>query len=251
MSGAPSGSATPFQGTSRRGSHENIQALTGMSDYPNGEINSALLQSRLASLQRHGLSQIGQNTTNHSPSGGSTPHNGEQDSNLRPTPPQLSTSGQMSADRPLSNLHHSRSHSGSHQRQTGVEEGQSGNEVHRDDYDMGVLSRVPSYGAALRTSEPSTPYAPGPPSYNDATSRPPSPHGPRMPSSAYFRDRAAQADATSASGTSGINSAVSGVGSLRLGSIPDEAEQSRVARSRSTVMEDEARLRTLRAHRNL
>ncbi|KAF2718424.1 hypothetical protein K431DRAFT_230936 [Polychaeton citri CBS 116435] len=48
-----------------------------------------------------------------------------------------------------------------------------------------TLSRVPSYAAAVRTPGHITPYVDGPPSYIDATSRPPSPHQPGSPPSGF------------------------------------------------------------------
>lgn len=50
--------------------------------------------------------------------------------------------------------------------------------MHTSDYNMSDLARVPSYGAALRSSGAVTPFTEGPPSYMEATSRPPSPGAP-------------------------------------------------------------------------
>ncbi|KAG9638033.1 hypothetical protein KCU64_g13962, partial [Aureobasidium melanogenum] len=63
------------------------------------------------------------------------------------------------------------------------------NVPHMDDFDMGTLSRVPSYGAAVRTPGPFTPFADGLPSYMEATSRPPSPtlQLPQRPGAAHVR----------------------------------------------------------------
>ncbi len=49
--------------------------------------------------------------------------------------------------------------------------------VRRRDYDMSNLTKVPSYGHALRSSGNVTPYRDGPPTYMEATSRPSSPPG--------------------------------------------------------------------------
>jgi len=216
MSRAPSGSATPMFAMSRRGSSENLQNLGALADVPQGQVSSAALQARLANLQsqrtfghgQHGHGQglgyahsHGHSHSNlahrpgpsHSPSGNSTPHNGlnDYDSILRATPPsnhggyfhphQYSNPSSPPHQSPHGSMPHSR---------RGSIDGATPPEMH---IDMESLSRVPSYGAAVRTPGPVTPFTDGPPSYFEATSRPPSPGAgglaPTRPSAAHFRTR--------------------------------------------------------------
>jgi len=224
MSNAPSGAATPRYGLSRRSSHDNLQPLIGLSDPSNGQVNSALLQSRLANLQAHGPTPINSSLANHSASGGNSPYNGFQEQYQRPTPPQ-SASGIILPHRASPSSRPSYPHSASPSRRGSIDHAQSPNEVHQDDYNLGNLSRVPSYGAALRTSEPHTPYAEGPPSYDEATSRPPSPHGPQRPTQAHVRVRSGQASPTHINNsTSTLHPSLGGFGGMSLGSIPDGPE---------------------------
>ena len=192
MSRAPSGSATPFYAHSRNASSENLQSLNGVADMHHSQSLPSLasageshfvpaqLRSRLANLQDQGSSrQIRASTGHHSPSGGSTPYNG----------------GYFGTHFPPSNRssppHHSPAHSVPESRRASGdgEEMLDDHEPHQDDYDMGTLSRVPSYGAAVRTPGPFTPFMDGPPSYMEATSRPPSPalQLPQRPGAVHMR----------------------------------------------------------------
>ncbi|KXL43962.1 hypothetical protein M433DRAFT_68880, partial [Acidomyces richmondensis BFW] len=101
-------------------------------------------------------------------------------------------------------------------------------------YDMSTLTRVPSYGAALRTPTGSmTPYTAGPPSYVEATSRPPTP-----PEAVLQRPSRAHLVSRRSSGASSQQTAVPvGFGAGRRG-------------ERTSFHDDgEARLRALRAAR--
>lgn len=101
-------------------------------------------------------------------------------------------------------------------------------------YDMSTLTRVPSYGAALRTPTGSvTPYTAGPPSYVEATSRPPSP-----PEMALQRPSRAHVVSRRSSGASSQQTAV-----------PIGFETGRRGQRGSFHDEGEARLRALRAAR--
>ncbi|KAI5201325.1 hypothetical protein E4T39_05265 [Aureobasidium subglaciale] len=197
MSRAPSGSATPFYAQSRNASSENLQSLNGVADMHHSQSMAALgglgggdeshfapaqLRSRLANLQDQGSSrQIrAAPVAHHSPSGGNTP---------------AYTGGYFAAHFPQSNHasppHHSPAHSVPESRRaSGEGEDLMDDEgPHLDDFNMGTLSRVPSYGAAVRTPGPFTPFADGPPSYMEATSRPPSPtlQLPQRPGAVHVR----------------------------------------------------------------
>jgi hypothetical protein len=215
MSRAPSGSATPFYAQSRNASSENLQSLNGVADMNRshslngvadmnrshslngiaGMNNShslaglgdeshfvpAQLRSRLANLQDQGSSrQIRAAPVTHSsPSGGNTPaYTGSYFSSHhfptsnRSTPP-----------------HQSPSHSVPESRRASRDVEEMLDDLNMDGFDMGTLSRVPSYGAAVRTPGAFAPLADGPPSYNEATSRPPSPSFqlPQRPGAAHVR----------------------------------------------------------------
>jgi hypothetical protein len=195
MSRAPSGSATPFYAQSRSGSSENLQSLNGVADMHHSQSMAALggddghfapaqLRSRLANLQDQGSSrQIrAAPVAHHSPSGGNTPaYTGSyfaahfaQSQSGHASPPQQS---------PAHSVPESRRASGD------GEEPHDDDVPHMDDFDMGTLSRVPSYGAAVRTPGPFTPFTDGPPSYMEATSRPPSPtlQLPQRPGAVHMR----------------------------------------------------------------
>ncbi|KAH0255916.1 hypothetical protein KCU71_g22022, partial [Aureobasidium melanogenum] len=195
MSRAPSGSATPFYAQSRNASSENLQSLNGVADMHHSQSMPALgggeshfvpaqLRSRLANLQDQGSSrQIrAAPVAHHSPSGGNTPaYTGgyfaahfAQSHSGHASPPHQS---------PAHSVPESRRASGD------GEDLIDDNVPHLDDFDMGTLSRVPSYGAAVRTPGPFTPFADGLPSYMEATSRPPSPtlQLPQRPGAAHVR----------------------------------------------------------------
>lgn len=232
MSRAGSGSNTPFFAQSRHGSSENLQSLSALADTnytaTNGEINSALLQSRLANLQEN--SRFSRSPANHSPSGGNTPYNGTTDHDLplRPTPPSVN---------PYFNTASSHHSSGvQSRRNSGDSAGVSGIAgVHQQDYDLGTLSRVPSYGAATRISGAMTPFNEGPPSYIDATSRPPSPI--QRPSAAHVRSGVSTPTSNSSGNTlTGHTDGMSALTSMIHGQSAGGSD-----------VDDEARLRLMRA----
>jgi hypothetical protein len=120
--------------------------------------------------------------------------------------------------------------------------GDQTSQVSQRDYDMASLARVPSYGAALRTPGHLTPFTEGPPSYVEATSRPPSP-GIQRPGQAHVRTGADSPNSQSSDQTLTNNLANS-----NLTTQPPSALRVR-SRSRggSSATDDEARLRMLRA----
>lgn len=201
MSRAGSGPGTPagLYAQSRRGSHENIMSLNGLADgdmtsaHDHGSAMPHLLHSRLANLQERDSRGDGfqsmVNTRQYSPSGGNSPapgsvetssgfHSPERGFLHRGTPPVRNESGYFST------ISHS-PHVSAPMSRRASDDGS----VHQQDYDMDGLARVPSYGAALRTPGAVTPFTEGPPSYLDATSRPPSPvYGIRRPGQAHVRD---------------------------------------------------------------
>jgi len=279
MSRAPSGSATPAFAMSRRGSSENLQNLGALADVPQGQVSSAALQARLANLQSqrsfghghhgHGHSH-GHNSAHghghatslphsrpgvsHSPSGNNTPHNGlnDYDSILRATPP--SNHGGYFHPQHYSNPSsppHQSPHGSMPQSRRGSTDGATPPEMH---IDMESLSRVPSYGAAVRTPGPITPFNDGPPSYFEATSRPPSPGAgglaPARPSAAHFRTRSSPHSpggsgvSTHAIGSpphSGLHPLAAIAGSPSVGQNGFEG-----AHRASITAEDQARLNILR-----
>lgn len=249
MSRAGSGPGTPagLYAQSRRGSHENIMSLNGLADgdmssaHHHGSAMPSLLHSRLANLQESDSSDGFQrmaNTRHHSPSGGNSPAPGSVDNNSgfhspergflqRSTPPVRNESGYFSTishapiSAPLS-------------RRTSDDDS-----VHQQDYDMDGLARVPSYGAALRTPGAVTPFTEGPPSYLDATSRPPSPvNSIQRPGQAHVRH-----------GTSTTNSH-SSPNTLETSFVAlhmTSGAQTRPANHLSPPPDEESRLRMLRA----
>lgn len=237
MSRAPSGTSTPLHAQSGRGSSDNLQSLGALADGSNGHLNSALLQSRLANLQTHGPSaQLGRIPINRSPSGSNTPHNGiDGDFTLRPTPPQHSSYfPQLSSSRgspPLRSPVGSVPHSNNQSRRNSIPD--EDHSIHQADYDLGTLSRVPSYGAAVRTPGGAmTPYYEGPPSYVDATSRPPSPI--QRPTAAFMR--------------SGTSTPGSGSSQHTLGPLTTlHGHSHHRDQRRDSNADEEARLRIIRA----
>ncbi|GAB7355325.1 hypothetical protein MBLNU459_g5855t3 [Dothideomycetes sp. NU459] len=203
MSRVPSGSNTPFYAQSRSGSAENLQSLNSVADLPAdhhttpGHFAPNLLSSRLANLQDQGSSRYHRMPlSRHSPSGGNTPHNG-MDIPHRTAIQQISGSAPQQTGSYFSIMPPSNHSSPPHQspissvpesRRTSDEHNvPEDHDVHTNDYDMGYLSRVPSYGAAVRTPGPVTPFTDGPPSYMEATSRPPSPINLQRPGAAHMR----------------------------------------------------------------
>lgn len=174
MSRAPSvpGSPSGLGTQSRRGSEDNLASLNGLAEVdPNGDIGSnhgsvqpSLLRLRLADLQDGAPSAL---SASPGGSGGNSPapgliRNGSSG--------HLSRSAQHASSLPSSSL---RSPA------TGLlcrtSDDPQDDPAQLTVYNLNDLSRVPSYGAAVRTPGAVTPYSQGPPSYIDATSRPPSP----------------------------------------------------------------------------
>ena len=253
MSRAGSGPGTPagIFAQSRRGSHENVLSINGVADSDpaahHGSAMPSLLHSRLADLQEGnaGLRQAQGVSRNHSPSGGNSPapgtesNGGTNDHSPERTAPERSGSHPRlvglvpngnagSYFPPAGSAGQSPHGSAPMSRRTSDEHNP---EVHAQDYDMSTLSRVPSYGAALRTPGAITPFTEGPPSYVEATSRPPSPI--QRPGQAHVRSGASSPYSGSSQHT------LSGFGNLSL-STPTTAPQ-------STHDDQDARLRMLRA----
>ncbi|KAL1584146.1 hypothetical protein WHR41_07241 [Cladosporium halotolerans] len=184
---AGSGSATPagIYAGSRRGSHDNIASLNGVVDghtsppgpsgasspHNHGSALPSILHSRLADLQERGPSNFQYQQSNlsnrHSPSGGTSPAPLDAPSPLSRSIPNSHPGSYFAS------VGQSPNHSAPLSRRASDDD--HADQIHQSDYDVNNLSRVPSYGAALRTSGTMTPYTEGPPSYLDATSRPPSP----------------------------------------------------------------------------
>jgi hypothetical protein len=272
---APSGSATPsgIYAGSRRGSHDNIASLNGVIDghasppalgtspipHNHGSALPSILHSRLADLQSRGPSNFQHQPSNlsnhHSPSGGNSPGPSDAHSPLSRSIPNSQPGSYFAS------IGQSPNHSASLSRRTSDDDHTT--DIHRADYDVNDLSRVPSYGAAIRHSGAMTPFTEGPPSYLDATSRPPSPQPGAMtpgamsmsispvytiqrPGAAHIRN-----PPTSAPSSGGLTSAFAGLSmnSLQTGGIGSSGSPpSRQAAGRSgSLTEDEARLRMLRA----
>ena len=253
MSRAPSAPGTPggFGAQSRRGSNENLASLNGIANDTSGSRSRGLtigtpeeghgstfpsvLQSRLADLQLRGSAANNRVTFSNTNSGADTP--GDIPNGSPPTRPGIPFQSGSFFGATSSPGHSSRNASAPISRRVSDEQ-QDGTDVQRDDYNMDSLSRVPSYGAALRNGA-ITPFTEVPPSYTEATSRPPSP-GPQIqrPGQAHTR------------GDAGNDAAIMGdVG--RLGFVdgamaPPEQTLRRQHRS-SGAADDEARLRMLRA----
>lgn len=267
---AGSGSATPagIYAGSRRGSHDNIASLNGVvSDghtSPPGPSNSSpgphhhgsalpsILHSRLADLQERGPSNFQHQPSNlsnqHSPSGGNSPGPGS----ATPHSPLSRSIPNSQPGSYFASIGQSPNHSVPLSRRTSNEEGHTA-DIHQADYDVNDLSRVPSYGAALRHSGAMTPFTEGPPSYLDATSRPPSPQpggGSLSPAFQLQRPGAAhiRGAPTSAPG-GGLSNAFSELSmrSLQNGGIGSPPTGRQEAGRSGSLTDDEARLRMLRA----
>lgn len=248
MSRAPSAPGTPggFGAQSRRNSNENLASLNGTlndlaGSLPNGTIGgttlegghgSALpsaLRSRLADLQDRERSTSTNRVTfsNSASPGAGTPNSPPSSLPLtngfgarQPSPPRSNPYFAAAASNSNNN-----SLPGSAPLSRRVSDEEPSEDIHQDDYNLDSLSRVPSYGAALR--QPSgaiTPFTDGPPSYAAATSRPPSPQQslPQRPGQAHVH-----------------------VG--RMGSGSDGQGMPRLHRLSSVGDDSEARLRMLRA----
>jgi len=263
---AGSGSATPsgIYAGSRRGSSDNIASLNGVIDghasppallgtspipHHHGSALPSILHSRLADLQERGPSHFQRQASNlsnqHSPSGGNSPGPGDAHSPLSRSIPNSQPGSYFAS------IGHSPGHSEPLSRRTSDEDHTS--DIHQSDYDVNNLSRVPSYGAAIRHSGAMTPFTEGPPSYLDATSRPPSPQpGSLSPAFQLQRPGAAHIRGTPpTSAPSGLSSAFASLNmnSLQNGGIGSSGSppaRQNVGRSPS-LTEDEARLRMLRA----
>jgi hypothetical protein len=254
MSRAGSAPGTPagWNAQSRRGSSENLASLNGLAMdghvSPNGETHGSatpsILHSRLADLQERGSSHafrtVG-HSSHHSPSGGTSPATGlldhsygSSDHLYRSTPPSHG-GGYFAgaAQSPSTN---------SNPLSRRMSEEERSNSVHEQDYDLNNLSRVPSYGAALRTPGSVTPFTEGPPSYDIATSRPPSP-GLQRPGQAHVRNGTSTPHSTSSQQT-----LTNTLANMRLDNVPSSAAHAHpVLAHRTGISEDEARLRMLRA----
>lgn len=259
---APSipGSPSGINAQSRRNSQDgNMPSINGIAnshrphDLPNGDsqdshgsASPSILHSRLADLQERGT-VVGRSSAvsfSHSASGGNSPTPGMVDpSSLSDGPSSLPRSSgpsslpsgyfHTSRHNTTSSNRHSPQGSAPISRRVSNEEGEDSN-VSQSDYDMESLGRVPSYGFALRTPGTITPFTDGPPTYVEATSRPPSP-GLQRPGQAHVRG-----DATPGS---------RGSGSTLAGTSRETTIQPAHHRTSSHAADDEARarIRMLRA----
>ena len=248
MSRAPSDPGSPGEpdSQSRRSSEENLSSLDGMTNGvangdaldDDGSLSPAILRSRLTDLQERDSSLNARSSAvsfRHSPSGGVSPNPGILDttgSQLRSNP--SSQPGSYNAT--IRRQSPPASDSGDESTST---------EVRQRDYNMDHLTRVPSYGAALRTRTTITSLTDGPPSYVEATSRPPSPQPPnpiQRPDQAHVRIvtddlNSPRSSQTISNDTSAISFSVDS---------PGMARPARPHRG-SMVSDEEARLRMLRA----
>lgn len=234
MSRAPSnrGSPSGLNAQSRRGSDDDLPSLNGVANgVPNGIVNGeiseeyggaspSILLSRLTDLQERELSISARSppvSFNNSPLGGASPAPGPVDprSNMRESPSDSTTASRRASD------------------------DDSTTDVRQNDYNMDNLIRVPSYGAALRTSGTITPFTDGPPSYTEATSRPPSPSPIQRPGQAHVRNGA---DSPGSPATLTNN-----VSSLSTTAQPQAAVRPTRPHRSSSAADDDARLRMLRA----
>ncbi|KXT04628.1 hypothetical protein AC578_2092 [Pseudocercospora eumusae] len=246
MSRAGSVPGTPagLMAQSRRGSHENVLSLNGLANGDpaalHGSAMPSLLHSRLADLQvSNGNGSRSQDAfRNHSPSGGNSPAPGmlegndqftsHSPDNHRSTPPVRNGSYFPSAGQ---------SPHGSAPMSRRTSDDDHTQEIHQQDYNMDDLTRVPSYGAALRTPGAMTPFTEGPPSYLEATSRPPS----RPPSPIQ---RPGQAHVRSGHGTPNSHGSASTL-TAPFASLSMTSPQQQNAQSHAN--DEHARLRMLRA----
>ncbi|GAB7365300.1 hypothetical protein MBLNU230_g6381t1 [Neophaeotheca triangularis] len=284
MSHAGSAPGTPggWYAQSRRGSSENLASLNGLAngaaDFDHapdptrhGSATPSILHSRLADLQERGSSHSARTPHSHPSSAGAiSPHPGNSNSTIheqqhspeaRPRmAPSSAPNGHTSYFSPAQGASPHTSHPQS--RRTSDEHRPE--EVHQTDYDLNDLSRVPSYGAAVRTPGVMTPFTDGPPSYVEATSRPPSPGGglPQRPGQAHVRSGASSPGSQSSTqtltnqfGSLGFTSlssaAAEGVGHGQGGSNRGSAAQlpHPPLLTRHPSQDEEGRLRFLRATR--
>jgi arrestin-related trafficking adapter 4/5/7 len=190
MSRAPSDHGSPSgpEAQSRRGSEDYTgPSLNGVingiangdhEDEEHGSASPSVLHSRLTDLQERESSFTRRSPAvsfSYSPAGGNSP-----------APGMVGSSHSQPGGYFPSNLRES-PRNGSAAGSRRPSDGEDSAPVRQHDYNMDNLMRVPSYGAALRTSGTITPHTDAPPSYVEATSRPPSPQGPQRPSQAHVR----------------------------------------------------------------
>jgi hypothetical protein len=269
MSRAGSGPGTPagLYAQSRRGSHENILALNGLADSEttsstqHGSAMPSLLHSRLADLQESDFAMNGRPIhgvpraiRQHSPSGGTSPAPGSVEASSYSSPPgsyiNRGTPPIRSEPSFFNQSHHSSNAQSPHgsapiSRRGSVD---ASSDVHQTDYNMDDLTRVPSYGAALRSPGSITPYHDGPPSYVEATSRPPSPQSgassPPLarPGMAHFRS----GNSTPGSGSS-THTLTRGIAGLTMTAMRSNSTDMPPPPPRAHTDEEQSRLRMLRA----
>ena len=247
MSRAPSDHGSPSgpEAQSRRGSEDysgpSLDGVvngiaTGDHEDEHGSPSPSILHSRLTDLQERNGSLTRRSPAvsfSYSPAGGNSPAPGMVGSNQ-------SQSGTYFP----SNLRES-PQDGSEAGSRRASDGDDTAPVRQHDYDMDNLMRVPSYGAALRTSGTITPHTDAPPSYVEATSRPPSPQGPQRPSQAHVRtgtdspnSQARQEPARTSTGDM--------LAAFNTTSHPPAMSRPPRSRRNSNTADDTARLRMLR-----
>jgi arrestin-related trafficking adapter 4/5/7 len=271
---APSipGSPAGLGAQSRRGSHDaNMPSLNGIAnDMLNTSLNGengdshggaspSMLQARLADLQERGTNPvIGRSSAmaiSYSPSGGNSPSPGLVADSSDPASISRNNSYYNITSSPV---RQSPPSSAPISRRISNEDDDSA-EVQQSDYNMASLARVPSYGFALRTSGTVTPYNQGPPTYIEATSRPPSPNpvlsqSPPQPPPLQLQ-RPGQAHVRAGIGAetpisnTRQNTFSSGISNLRLVAevTGGEVQPLHHRNSSSAAADDEARMRMLRA----
>ena len=247
MSRAPSdhGSPSGAEAQSRRTSEDNSPTINGVLNgvveggfsEGYGSASPAILHSRLTDLQERDVVVMRRSPAvsfSNSPTGGGSPAPGRADA---PDNQSGSNASQPGGYFP-SNLRETPYRSATASRRASDDEDSA--TVRRHDYDMDNLMRVPSYGAALRTSGTLTPFTDGPPSYVEATSRPPSPL--QRPSQAHVR---AEADSPISPGIQ--NTLANDISALSITAQPSAAIRAPRSRGGSIAADEDARLRMLRA----
>jgi arrestin-related trafficking adapter 4/5/7 len=258
MSRAGSGSNTPagFYAQSRRSSHENLASLNGLangvaSNGENGDPSThhgsatpSILHSRLADLQERGQNFTATTSSvrfaAHSPSGGTSPAPG-----LVSESPEYSRSVATNSGAGSYFPSAGQSPNVSAPMSRRASDDDHTDEIHQNDYDLNTLSRVPSYGAALRTPGTVTPFTEGPPSYVEATSRPPSPGMLQRPTQAHFRPAGQNEQQSGTSTPDSSHTLTTPFSNMSM----TEAQTQRPQRAHreSAAGEEEARVRMLRA----
>lgn len=246
LPGSPSG----LNAQSRRASQEMLTSLDGVANGSGNEEpeenpaspSASILQRRLADLQERG-STIGTRSPgfsfSHSPSGGNSPAPGVLESQLAQSPEQLSRSN---ASQPSSYMSYAQRSvpygSATVSRRVSTEDLSAS--VTESDYNMDNLIRVPSYGAALRAPGTVTPLTDGPPSYVEATSRPPSP-GIQRPGQVHVRSGAETPN------SQGSQQTLTNSSSVSINAQPPGVPRPVRAHRDSAAADDAARVRALRA----